>query len=250
VTKLTTKISDHYLDAREGVLEVKHEEEFTAGLWVKPSILGLPSTRAILTFPSGSWPGDIWVIDELGEITVIEVRPDSSSRRPFQTFKQYGEGKYPDTKTIRCKWDTRTLRDRKILNSHYGDGEPLGRWPELKSRFEKLPRDEQSIKRCFETRLTNEKEMERSPMPCLAVLRLVTSPPGRQLRQALMDDWRDLGGLGLPKEKGRIYVGGIRKSGAKAYFTAQDVTQFGPFEDDGWEKLSSDWVIKFLLGEK
>ncbi|NBC18707.1 MAG: hypothetical protein GVY18_15495 [Bacteroidetes bacterium] len=75
-----------------GALLVQHEEEAIIWVWAYPDLYPWPHDIAWLYAPvtgKRRWPGDLWGIDETGDLLIIECKRRKSGTDPFVDFLPY-----------------------------------------------------------------------------------------------------------------------------------------------------------------
>lgn len=82
------------------LVEVKHEEDALCWLWAFPHLVPWPRKIVWLYTPvvgNRSWPSDLWGIDSLGELLVLECKQCKRSDDPFVDFVSYHRsGRYEE----------------------------------------------------------------------------------------------------------------------------------------------------------
>lgn len=71
------------------ILEVRHEEEALCWLWAFPYLLGWPAPVTWLYTPvvgNRRWPGDLWGVDDEGNLLIVECKQCKQSDDPFKDF--------------------------------------------------------------------------------------------------------------------------------------------------------------------
>jgi hypothetical protein len=86
-----TKQAQQLANAKTGdILAVKFEEEAIVWLWAKPSLLPWPRPVEWLFSPitgNKEWPGDLWGVDEDGELLIIENKILKRSGHHYDPFR-------------------------------------------------------------------------------------------------------------------------------------------------------------------
>lgn len=84
-----------YVD-KEDTLLVQHEEEAIVWVWAYPELYPWPRDVVWLYAPvtgKHRWPGDLWGIDETGDLLIIECKRRKSGTDPFLDFLPYHDPK-------------------------------------------------------------------------------------------------------------------------------------------------------------
>jgi hypothetical protein len=139
------------------LIKIKNEEDAAVWLWVKPGLLMWPRRLEWLWSPvvgSKGWNvGDLWGIDEAGELLLLENKRLSGTKAadPFKKFDKCEEAaeKYCDADALWQRWKVKykleiTSRPKAI---EVGDGtqgilpnsnrrECLKRWPDLAAKID------------------------------------------------------------------------------------------------------------------
>jgi hypothetical protein len=121
---------DRYFDPRSRRTDlVRWEEPGTLWLWAWPELLGWPTGISWLFSPptdNRRWPGDLWGVDDAGELVIVETKRTLEPADPFQDFvrieqrRSLGSWIPPTLDGIRAYWEPRLLEERQFLEQHYG----------------------------------------------------------------------------------------------------------------------------------
>jgi len=134
---------ERYVDLRirqSGLVQL--EEAGTFWLWAWPDLLGWPTGITWLFSPGTGrdrWPGDLWGIDDSGELVIVETKRSTEPADPFEDFlrlehrRSSGEFIPPKLADIRAHWESLLRGERQFLELHRealhaGTGK-LGLWP-------------------------------------------------------------------------------------------------------------------------
>lgn len=147
-------LPDEYTNVA-GVIKVKHEEEAVVWLWAFRELFPWDSNIEWLYTPvvgNSEWPGDLWGVDEHGELLIIECKQQLRLDDPYIDFVEYhddnreelsaahwkekflrhlkDELSYPDGVTKRAVGRTGGILPRSNKRDH------IRRWPQLADRID------------------------------------------------------------------------------------------------------------------
>lgn len=143
-------------------IDTLHEEDALCWLWAFPSILHWPNPLVWLYTPvvgNTRWPGDLWGIDSVGDLLIIEAKQCKRRDDPFIDFVKFHDPEREEFSAIhwQLKWEKHFSAEISFPNgwserpAGKTDGilprsnkrSPLRRWISLSRRIDDQIRDHQ-----------------------------------------------------------------------------------------------------------